>query len=83
MEKDDSIVYVGCSFILKRRYYGLVHNRVPQGRWQEHLRALLQHGSGMSIEREQNYSYMAHNGGAAKWCFLPTLPGPVDRRFLF
>ena len=25
----------------------------------------------MTIERGQNYSYMAHNGGAAKWYFLP------------
>ena len=72
MEKDDSIVYVGFSFRTKRPFYGLVHNRKPQQRWQERGRAILQHGSGMSTEREQTYSYMAHNGGAAKVA-LPTL----------
>ena len=55
----------------KRPYYGLVHNREPQQRWQEHWRAILQHGSGMATEREQSYSYMAHRGGAARWHFLP------------
>jgi hypothetical protein len=71
MEKDDSIVYVGFSFKSKRPYYGLVHNRAPHGRWQEHWRAILQHGSGIAIEKEQKYSFMSHNGGAAKWHFLP------------
>ena len=71
MEKDDSIVHVGFSFRTKRPYYGLVHNRKPQERWQEHWRAILQHGSGMATEREQKYSYMSHNGAAAKWYFLP------------
>ena len=32
MEKDDSVVYVGFSFRVKRPYYGLVHNRAPQKR---------------------------------------------------
>ena len=71
MEKDDYIVHVGFSFILKRPYYGSVHNRKLQGRWQERWRAILQHSSRMSIQREQKYSYMPHNGGAAKWYFLP------------
>ena len=71
MEKDDSIVYVGFSFKSKRPYYGMVHNRAPHGRWQEHWRAILQHGSGIAIEKEQKYSFMSHNGGAAKWHFLP------------
>ena len=71
MEKNDSIVYVGFSFKAKRPYYGLVHNRKPQERRQEHWRAMPQHSSGMEIEREQKYSYMSHNGGAAKWYFLP------------
>ena len=71
MDKDDSIVYVGFSFKSKRPYYGLVHNRAPHGRWQEHWRAILQHGSGMAIAKEQNYSSMSHNGGAATWHCLP------------
>ena len=37
----------------------------------EHWRAILQHGSGMATEGAQKYSYMSHNGGAAKWYFLP------------
>ena len=75
MEKDNSFVYVGFSFKSKRPYYGLVRDRAPHGRWQEHWRArdpaILQHGSGMTIEKEQTYSYMSHNGGAAKWHFIP------------
>ena len=52
MEKDDSIVYVGFSFGVKRHYYGMVHNREPHQRWQEHWRAILKHGSGMATEKE-------------------------------
>ena len=33
MEKDDSIVYVGFSFSVKRPYYGMVHNMEPHQRW--------------------------------------------------
>ena len=71
MEKDDSIVYCGFSFTSKRPYYGMVHNRAPHQRWQEHWRAILQHGSGMAIEKEQKYMFMSQHGGAAKWHFLP------------
>jgi hypothetical protein len=71
MEKDDSIVYVGFSFTSKRPYYGMVHNRAPHQRCQEHWRAILQHGSGMAVEKEQKYMFMSQHGGAAKWHFLP------------
>ena len=49
----------------------MVHNRAPQQRWQEHWRAILKHGSGLATEKELKSSYMAHNGNAAKWHFLP------------
>ena len=54
MEKDDPIVRVGFNVGVKRPYYGMVHNREPHQRWQEHLRATIQHGSGMATEKEQN-----------------------------
>ena len=56
---------------MKRPYYGVVHNRPPQQRRQERWRAILQHGSGLAIEKELKYSYMAHNWNAARWHFLP------------
>ena len=71
MEKDDSIVYVGFSFGVKRPYYGMVHNREPHQRWQKHWRAILQHGSGMATEKGLSYSHMSQNGSAARWHFVP------------
>ena len=47
LEKDDSVVlrlmYVGFNFSVKRLYCGMVHNREPHQRLQEHWRAILQH----------------------------------------
>ena len=54
MEKDDSIVYVGFNFGVRRPYCGMLHNRKPHQRWQEHWRATIQHGSGMATEKERN-----------------------------
>ena len=71
MEKDDSIVYVGFNFSVRRPYYGMVHNREPHRRWQEHRKAVLRHSSGMATEKELKYSFMAQHGNAAKWHFLP------------
>ena len=52
MEKDDSVVYVGFNFGVKRPYYGMVHSRdsarEPHQRWHAHWRAILQHGSGIA-----------------------------------
>ena len=64
-------MYVGFSFGVKRPYYGMMHNRAPPKRWQVHWRAILQHSSGLATEKELKYSYVAHNGNAAKWHFLP------------
>ena len=58
-------------FRVKRPYYGLVHARAPHKRWQEHWRAILQHGSALATEKELKYSCMDHNVNAAKWHFLP------------
>ena len=71
IEKDGPVVHGGFRFGVNRPYYGRVHNRAPHKRRQEHLRAILQHGSGLATEKELKCSYMAHNGDAAKWHFLP------------
>ena len=71
MERDDLGVYVGFSFSVRRPYYGVVHNREPHRRSQEHWRADHQHGSGMATERELKYSYMAKTGNAARWYSIP------------
>ena len=36
MKKNDSIVYIGFNLQVKRAYYGMVHERAPHERWQEH-----------------------------------------------
>ena len=71
MEENNSIVYIGFSLQTKRAYYGMVHERSPHERWQEHWRAVMQHGAGIATEAEKKYTYMASHGGAASWFFLP------------
>lgn len=69
MDRDDSIVYIGFSFHSKRPYIGLVHDRQPYLRWEEHWRCILQSMRGELCERK--YDYMADNGGAKAWFFVP------------
>ena len=71
MKRNDSIVYIGFNLKVKRAYYGMVHERRPHERWEEHWRAVLQHSAGIASETERNYAYMARHGGAASWLFLP------------
>ena len=70
MKRNDSIVYIGFNLKVKRAYYGMVHERPPHERWQEHWRAVLQHSAGIVRETEREYEYMARHGGAASWLFL-------------
>jgi hypothetical protein len=71
MTRDDSIIYVGFSFRTMRSYYGLVESRAPHERWVEHWRAIRQHQTGLTSNREEKYAYMAANGGINEWFFLP------------
>ena len=71
MKSNDSIIYIGFNLQVKRAYYGMVHERPPHKRWQEHWRAVLQHVAGIASETERKYEYMARHGGAASWPFLP------------
>ena len=64
------IILVSISNYVKRAYYGMVHERRPHGRWEEHWRATLQHSAHIASETELNYEYMARHGGAAGWFFL-------------
>ena len=66
-----SIVYIGFNLQVKRAYYGMVHERSPHERWQEHWRAVMQHSAGIASEKEMKYTFMASHGGAASWLFLP------------
>ena len=67
MKINDSIIYIGLNLQVKRAYYGMVHERTPHERWQEHWRAVLQHSAGLASEIERKYEYMARHGGAASW----------------
>ena len=71
MKRNDSIVYIRFNLKVKRAYYGIVHERRPHKRWEEHWRAVLQHSAGIAIETERKYEYMARHGEAASWLFLP------------
>ena len=71
MDRDDSITYVGFSFRSMRSYYGLVEACPPHKRWVEHWRAIKQHRTGLAVSREEQYAYMAANGGISQWFFLP------------
>ena len=71
MDRDDSIMHVGFSFRSKRPYYGLVEACAPHERWVEHWRAIRQHQTGLAVNREEKYAYMAANGGISQWIFLP------------
>ena len=37
----------------------------------EHWRAIRQHQTGLAVNREEKYAYMAANGGINEWFFLP------------
>ena len=71
MTRNDSIVYIGFNLQVKRAYYGMVHERAPDERWQEHWRAVMQHSAGFASETKRNFECMARHGGAASWLFLP------------
>jgi hypothetical protein len=71
MTRNDSIVYIGFNLQVKRAYYGMVHERSPHERWQEHWRAVMQHSANLASETERKYAFMARHGGAASWLFLP------------
>ena len=74
MDRNDSIVYSGFNLNVKRAYSGMVHDRRPHKRWEEHWRATLytlQHSAHIASEKELRYEYMACHGGAASWFFLP------------
>ena len=71
MERNDSIAYIGFNLKVKRAYYGMVHERRPHERWEEHWRAVLKHSASIASETERKYEYMARHGGAASWLFLP------------
>jgi hypothetical protein len=69
MNREDSIVYIGFCFYAKRPYIGMVHERRPYRRWEEHWRGTLQASQGELCERK--YGYMHDNGGAKSWFFVP------------
>ena len=71
MKRNDSIVYIGFDFNVKRAYYGMVHARRPHEQSEEHRRATLRHSAHIASEIEMKYEYMARHGGAASWFFLP------------
>ena len=71
MDCDDSIIHVGFGFHLKWPYYGLVEACAPHEQWVEHWRAIRQHQTGLAMNREEKYVYMAANGGISQWFFLP------------
>ena len=71
MKRNDSIIYIGFNLQVKRAYYGMVHERTPHERRQEHWRAVLQHTAGLASGTERKFEYMACHGGAASWLFLP------------
>ena len=71
MNRNDSIVYIGFNLQVNRAYYGMVHERAPHERWQEHWRAVMQHSANLASEIEQKCAFMARHGGAASWLVLP------------
>ena len=46
---------------MKRTYYGMVHERTPHERRQEHWRAVLQHTAGLASETDRRYEYSKHS----------------------
>ena len=70
MTRNNSTVYIEFNLKVNRAYYGMVHERRPHERWEEHWRAVLQHSAGIASETERQYEYMARHGGAASWLFL-------------
>ena len=71
MKRNGSMVYIGFNLKVKRADYGMVHERRPHERWEEHWRAVLQHSAGIASETERRYEYMTRHGGAASWLYLP------------
>ena len=67
LTRNDSIVHIQ----VKRAYYGMVHERTPHERWQEHRRAVMQHSANLTSDNEQTCAFVARHGGAASWLFLP------------
>ena len=66
-----SVVYIGFSFCTSRPYIGMVQDRDPWLRFTEHWIKIADHQAGISDPREAKYSYMASQGGADRWHFLP------------
>ena len=55
----------GFNLKVKRAYYGVVHERRPHERCEEHWRAVhvLQHSASIASATELKYGYMARHGG--------------------
>ena len=72
VEEHTSIIYIGMSIQVKRPYIGLVENRNPINRFEEHWRQIQLHKRGEVAQVDHKYSYMASTGGC-QWLFLPLL----------
>ena len=68
-----STIYVGISLRVKRRYYGLVLDRNPMLRFEEHWKAIKQHHQRSEPITEWKYTYMAAHDSAENWIFLPLI----------
>ena len=69
MKRNDSIVYIGFNLKVKRAYCGMVHERRPHERLEEHWRPVLQHSASIMSENELKCEYMARHRGTASWRF--------------
>ena len=72
-----STIYVGLNLRSSRKYFGLVEDRNPLLRFKEHWAAIDDHHRGTEATTDWKYNYMARQGGAAAWIFLPLISLPV------
>jgi hypothetical protein len=72
-----STIYVGLNLRSSRKYFGLVEDRNPLLRFKEHWAAIDDHHRGTEANFDWKYNYMARQGGAAAWIFLPLISLPV------
>ena len=66
----NSLIYLGFAMTTKRPYVGMVRERNPMCRFQEHWAAVCRHRRQTVDEVDPKYAYMARSG-VGDWFFLP------------
>ena len=66
----NSLIYLGFAMTTKRPYVGMVRERNPMCRFQEHWAAICRHRRQTVDEVDPKYAYMARSG-VGDWFFLP------------